>query len=528
MSNKFDDIFREQLGDHSITPPPRVWTDMVDDLPLPIPFYKQPAFIVSSTITSLLFLALISYFFLQAPTTTSNQDELSATSRTSYTYSLLPAITKVDRPQITTKKDAPTQLLASNQYPSTPSPNYSDTQPVYHLTTNRLQSAEQSMVNPMPDVEETKSTIEETLQVVDMIAVPTIMPVTTNNQISQTLSPSNPQSFKPSNPQSFKPSVLQTLKPSSVPQSPYYPSFELEERDRSLASGINVLAPTPVDIDVEQAVVQNTIINTTEKDQAVKPTPLAAPIVPMPAPAIEKINPASVLVVQATEEELEKRPLDKESKVPHIADANKLYFGTFGSVHNNWLLANEGLSSAVNNKGLDQMLDFGHAYGFVLGYDITKNFGLQAEWIIKSHQGQKFDTYNAAKRTRQFETDINLVYSQFPLLFKYRRSRYSGLTKQPIVTNWSAGVQYGVLRSAEINADNPIFQQDLLKQSSWGWVFGVDYDIYLSKNYFVTLGARSSLSTTSDSFNQLRFPGPNRTNNLLFGLRGGISYRFNK
>ncbi len=547
MSNRFDDIFRDQLRDHNTAPPPRVWTDMVDDLPMPIPFYKQPAFVISSSITSLVFLALLSYFFLAPHSNTIQENSPSYTpsNNSEYTYSLLPSIAKVDRP----KPQVAPAIIAMNNKPSidiASSQQANRTEESTSLLAADTQE-ESPVINSfasyiIPSTSKNTSSqvalLSTTKGVASHVAPQTspdnpskstsqVAPRTShdNPSILQTLNPSKSTSHLAPRTSHDNPSVLQSLSP-SVP--PYYPSVEIEQRDRRLPQASNVIESIVEETSttVDEPIVSATIINATSKDQPIKRTVTAVtPLSPIADPIN---NTQTILATNTTEETLTERPISKEDKLPRMANANKLYFGTFGSVNNTWLLANKGLSAAVNNKGLDQMLDFGHSYGFVVGYDITKNFGLQAEWVLKSHQGQKFTTYNPQKGARQYETDINLIYTQFPVLLKYRRSRYSGLTNQPVVVNWTAGVQYGVLRSAGINADNPIFQEDLLKQSSWGWVLGVDYDIYFNKNYFLSLGARSSLSTTSDSFAQMRFPGANRTNNLLIGLRAGLNYRFNK
>ena len=225
-----------------------------------------------------------------------------------------------------------------------------------------------------------------------------------------------------------------------------------------------------------------------------------------------------------------KMPLEAEVAKPDFPTAKSrlntqgFYVGAFTSLNNTWILNRKALDDADNGK-IGYRLDFGHDYGMTVGYNFTPNFGMQFEWIMNSRQGQKFDSFHKNGRLHK-DTEINLNYTHFPILFKYRMQKFSGLTNQPFVINYVAGIEYGWLKSAEVNLNNPILQKDLLRKVSWGFVGGIDSEIYITPNYFVTLGIRSSISTSSDSFNQLAFPTRKSTNNLILGLRAGINYRF--
>ncbi|MFK7903522.1 MAG: hypothetical protein AB8B69_00280, partial [Chitinophagales bacterium] len=205
------------------------------------------------------------------------------------------------------------------------------------------------------------------------------------------------------------------------------------------------------------------------------------------------------------------------------------HIGSFASAHNNWIL-NPALKDYAfsQNSNLIHQLDFGHTYGLAMGYEFSDRWGVQVEWVVNSEQGQKFAKQgrNFAASNSKTNTDINLNYTYFPVLLKYRNQKMFSLTKQPLVINYIAGIQYGMLKSAEINIENPIVQEDLLQLSSWGFVWGLDYDFYLNKNYFLTFGARTSLSTSSDAKNKPVFPTTNTSNRLLIGLRASFNYHF--
>jgi hypothetical protein len=204
---------------------------------------------------------------------------------------------------------------------------------------------------------------------------------------------------------------------------------------------------------------------------------------------------------------------------------NGLYFGSFYGVHVSRLLNNQALNATKNVEDLQYRMHSGHSYGFVSGYDFSSSWGVQTEWTVKSLEGQNIK-YKPLESVTYRETQINLTYTNVPVLVKYRFTRTARLTKQPTTLNLLAGVQYGVLKSAEINLNNPTIHSNLLKKSTWGIIGGLDYDVYLSRNYFLSFGARAGFATSSNSFTHVELPDKNSANHLLLGLRASFNYRF--
>ncbi len=204
---------------------------------------------------------------------------------------------------------------------------------------------------------------------------------------------------------------------------------------------------------------------------------------------------------------------------------NGLYFGSFYGVHVSRLLNNQALNATKNVEDLQYRMHSGHSYGFVSGYDFSSSWGIQTEWTVKSLEGQNIK-YKPLESVTYRETQINLTYTNVPVLVKYRFTRTARLTKQPTTLNLLAGVQYGVLKSAEINLNNPTIHSNLLKKSTWGIIGGLDYDVYLSRNYFLSFGARAGFATSSNSFTHVELPDKNSANHLLLGLRASFNYRF--
>ena len=234
--------------------------------------------------------------------------------------------------------------------------------------------------------------------------------------------------------------------------------------------------------------------------------------------------------------DIEARPFERATKervrktaakLPNksIAKTTGFYFGGIGSINSSWIFNREAIKENPQGK-LTYRPDFGTAYGFAMGYDFNEAWGLEMNWIVNSHQGQKFLQFRPESK-RNNQTDINLTYTYFPVLLKYKMQKTIGGKKlRPFVVNYLFGIQYGKLRAAEINLYNAGIQSDLLQKTNWGLVMGIDTHWYLTDHYFLSLGLRSSISASSQNSNSIVMPGPGKTNNLLVGLQAGLHYRF--
>ncbi len=205
-----------------------------------------------------------------------------------------------------------------------------------------------------------------------------------------------------------------------------------------------------------------------------------------------------------------------------FANLKGLSFGVTYAVNNTWLLNNKDNLQTPTGT-LEYRLDFGPAYGFTLGYTFNPNWGVQLDWVVNSNQGQKwsnqYGNYISYKEN-------NLTYSHFPLLLKYKRAKESKLTKKPFVLNYIVGVQYSRLKSAEINVDNGL-ARDLLKKTDWGLVIGFDYDLYLNKDFFFTVGTRSSLAASNNPM-AIFSNKKDEARNFLMGVQASLHYKFSK
>ncbi len=479
MSNyHIDDIFRENLREFEITPSPSVWANI--DLPQPIPFYKKPFFISSVVIGLILLLGL--NFFINKSTQLSSQN----ISESAELYKYKPTTSQIHY-----------------------SPIHIPFSPDFHLSVHS---------------DSNSNTIAPTAIAINNDEIQTHTDNTSTSRSSIFLDgkskSTHTQSFESTNdgdiPSPYLVYAILESKPVSTPFNIHFNTPLIE----MMANGKNNFSPYFNRYALHITSTNSSDIIAINNLQNLESLP-SLPIASLEDADIE-INIDEKSFANSERNEIMSRYNEK------MDITRGFHIGGFTSAHNNWIL-NPALKETItpNNKKLIHQLDFGYTYGLAMGYEFSRKWGLQLEWVVNSEQGQRFtkeSLYSAASRNS--DTDINLTYTYFPVLLKYRNQRMFSLTKQPLVINYIAGIQYGMLKSAEINIENPIVQDDLLQLSSWGFVWGMDYDFYLNKNYFLTFGARTSLSTSSDSRYKPVFPSTNTSNSLLIGLRASFNYQF--
>jgi|GEM_PF-3543800 len=198
------------------------------------------------------------------------------------------------------------------------------------------------------------------------------------------------------------------------------------------------------------------------------------------------------------------------------------------SVNNTWILNKSGkIDKDSELKEITYKPTFGQAYGVRLGYDFNHSYGIGVDWIINSAQGQKYLDVNKDMTTVERRAELN--YMHVPVTFKYKWSKMSALTSEPVVLNYHLGVQYGYLKSAQINVNSDVIEaSDILKKHELGIVFGLDYDFYLNKSLFLTMGARGSYGSDIKAFPLLVTDETQKSNNLLLGLSAGLNYKIGK
>ncbi|RNI28665.1 outer membrane beta-barrel protein [Rufibacter latericius] len=110
------------------------------------------------------------------------------------------------------------------------------------------------------------------------------------------------------------------------------------------------------------------------------------------------------------------------------------YVGVTTQFQNTWIINDEQYED-VNYK--HRFTTKWAPFGFVAGYKFNENHNVQAE-IYRSHQGEKFDLMDQSGN-KAGEKEIDLVYWNIPLLFKYT-------TEGTLRFNFQVGPQLGILQ----------------------------------------------------------------------------------
>lgn len=476
--HNIDDLFRDGLQGHQTPPPKRVWDKLGTQLPTSLPWYKQPLAIYGSVamLTVTILLIATNYHTIQS---VDNQKSITSSS------------IKNNKAITTNPKIKPLSSI-----------------------TNKTKSDKTQATMP-----------SQTAGVVSSIIGHKSV-AATNHQINKT---------ERNNISTSKKSVIQLAKASIN-----FPKIALAEK--------------PIEKSIPIKVTQNPVTNRSSHNLAKKQIlsnqeNSLSNTIPSSASRQSKLNihqptvtsilledrlPSLPPAILATSSNVETALATTKQEIPILSTTNftkqlnqttGLQFGAFFTPSNTWILNQNALDATVDNSKINYKLDFGTAYGWSLGYDFSPRYGIQVEWILKSKQGQVFNYLQ--ENFEQFNTtNINLTYTHFPILFKYRFNKYSTLTKQPMILNCLLGVQYGLLKTAEININNPVIQANLLQRGSWGIVAGFNYDIYLTANYSFSIGARGSISTPSASITDVSILKKQEVYNALLGVQMSLNYRF--
>jgi len=210
-----------------------------------------------------------------------------------------------------------------------------------------------------------------------------------------------------------------------------------------------------------------------------------------------------------------------------VASVKGLHFGIEGGINNSWMLHKDNsLHPLIGNK-IHRKFDMGTTYGFSLGYDFSHRYGIEAEFILKSRQGQEYRELRYGKIPVNGE--VNLDYLLVPVLFKYKWTKASPRSLNPRVLNLIAGIQYGRLRHAEVVQNGLDLEKvsELFNRDELGLLLGIEYDLFVHPKYFLSMGARASISTDAGAFPYFNSEKTG-TYNMLIGMNASFNYLVQK
>lgn len=471
--NALDSLFKNKLQNFEVSPPNEIWSKIKQKMP-PVqpkaaPFYHQQHYFIWYSIA-------VSMIML-----------LGGMSIGAYIHSKLQLSQQLNNPNLTTLQTHQNNTVIVDENKPLPNKNLS-------LTQNNLNTIDLNTYtyNNSNKVNSYTNTLKNNYTVAHKNSAATLQATVhlpTSNLISSTTNKLNFSAFN----------ILPNIsKNDAVNSSQNNEGYFYENKDDSYntQSTNYSLNNKKLILNAQELEPINKISFNNQLN--INATPLILPPVKAAAPAIE---------------------LPKQSNILTTG----LYFETFSSVNNTWILNKKAIQQTASSD-LSYAIDFGNDYGVGVGYDFLNNFGIEVNWIINSFQGQKYNNF-LTDAHRSTVADINLTYSYLPVLLKYRTQHLSRLSNQPATINYMFGFEYGWLKSAEINIDNRYIHEDLLQKHTFGVLLGIDYNLHLTPNYFVSIGGRTGLSTQTGN-NLFAVPGTQRTNNLLIGIRAGLGYRF--
>ncbi len=204
----------------------------------------------------------------------------------------------------------------------------------------------------------------------------------------------------------------------------------------------------------------------------------------------------------------------------HDYNMRGLYVGISGSYNQTAILEYGNLFK--EERPIQPSLKFGTSKGFVFGYNFSNKLGIQAEYIYNSIQGQNYVTSEDGDITQK---SLSLSYDLIPVTARVKVGRISNITHKPVVLNYVAGAQYGMLRSYRLPQDKLYEPTDkVFKADEISIVLGLEYEVYIQDNLYISAGARGTISNDISLNDGLLSDSAKR--DFVFGLRASLNYVF--
>ena len=240
-----------------------------------------------------------------------------------------------------------------------------------------------------------------------------------------------------------------------------------------------------------------------------------APLMASLVPVKENITPLSSReALRAMIEKDKLESLDISSQAAGVADLNPnrekilknlkqfagysinkgFHIGAFIAINNVWLNKKQ-FSADENTTFINPKVQFGKAYGINIGYDYTDRIGIELEWQI-SEQGQKYNV-GLLKDNNKHTKEVNLMYTKFPILFKYKQTFINNYNSKPISVSFLVGPQFAFLIKQNVKLDGvSINNAPQYNKLEFGINGGFDFDLYMMRYMYLTIGARTGFGSS--------------------------------
>jgi opacity protein-like surface antigen len=217
------------------------------------------------------------------------------------------------------------------------------------------------------------------------------------------------------------------------------------------------------------------------------------------------------------------------------------HLGFGGGVTSAWILNQNNARTLedyedIAKSELAYKLKFGYQLGGILGYNLTKNYGIQLQ-VSYEKTGQDYeDNFTPNAGPLNVVRNIDLSYISLPVLFKYTSTRATKIKAYAL-----AGVQFNFLT----NAKEEVYLNQSLKPDSlmafdkfnhfdFGFALGGGADIFFLNNFYLNIGIYNYIGISdinSDAvkdFISKNDKGYKGSKNFRSGLNIGLHYLFIK
>lgn len=181
------------------------------------------------------------------------------------------------------------------------------------------------------------------------------------------------------------------------------------------------------------------------------------------------------------------------------------YIGAQTGVDGNFMTKNGQYKNPILGQDIHYSPNASYQTGMVLGYNFTNHFGIESG-VNYMHKIQQYKSYNY-DAIRNGTT--KLTYIEVPLDVKYKFNQMMSKSHRVSSINIFGGIQYAYLARANVamqinNArmKNPTQYdgREYLPIHNLGLNVGVDYDLFVSKNLYWTIGVDGSVTGDIQSF----------------------------
>jgi hypothetical protein len=256
------------------------------------------------------------------------------------------------------------------------------------------------------------------------------------------------------------------------------------------------------------------------KRRALKYYPLIAEASLTPT-SIDQVGPTPIVAKQVEPVHEKKSDPKRDKYLRKKYAVRGLHFGPVARLNSSWIV-NQNTHYEFGKYELAYRMDHGYELGVSTGFDFSNSFGIQAEAIFHSAQGQR---YEDLIKNENVNREVNLAYWKVPVILKYKATQIQPRSGLPVVRNFLLGLEYSHLKAAYQTVNQKI--RDTRRHYSdhnMSIVLGMDFDVFVTKNLFLTMGGRATVSNNINGLRANLFDNYRKSHNFLLGIHTGFSY----